>query len=147
LLSTRIGFDLRGYPLDGPLPELPKNDVIGSRSEVLVAMAKRDNLTIRQLYKRFAGARGHLEVIGTHTQIADRMQEWFEAGAADGFNVIVPYFPGGLNDFVERVIPELQRRRIFRTDYESTTLRGNLGLRSRGIRQAAAGAGELVRAS
>ena len=128
LLSTRMGFDLRGYPLDGPLPEIPKNDVIGSRSEVLVAMAERDNLTIRQLYERFAGARGHLEVMGTPIQIADRMQEWFETGAADGFNVIVPYFPGGLNDFVDHVIPELQRRKIFRTDYESLTLRGNLGL-------------------
>ena len=143
LLSTRIGFDLRGYPLDGPLPELPKNDVIGSRSEVLVAMAKRDNLTIRQLYERFAGARGHLEVVGTPIQIADRMQEWVEAEAADGFNVIVPYFPGGLNDFVDHVIPELQRRKIFRTDYESTTLRGNLGLHSPGRRLAAA-TGELV---
>ncbi len=129
LLSTRIGFDLSGYPLDGPLPDLPKNDVIGSRSEVMVAMARRENLTIRQLYKQFAGARGHLELVGTPTQIVDRMQEWVESEAADGFNVILPYFPGGLNDFVGTVIPELQRRGLFRTEYESTTLRGNLGLR------------------
>lgn len=128
LLSRRIGFDLTGYPLDGPLPELPKNDVVASRSDMMVAMAKRENLTIRQLYKRFAGARGHLEVVGTPVQIADRMQEWVEARAADGFNVIVPYFPGGLNDFVDGVILELQRRNLFRTEYESTTLRGNLGL-------------------
>ena len=142
LLSTRMGFDLSGYPLDGPLPELPKNEVIGSRSDVMVATAKRENLTIRQLYKRFAGARGHLEVVGTPAQIADRMQEWVEAEAADGFNVIVPIFPGGLNDFVDSVIPELQRRKIFRTDYESATLRGNLGLRI-----PAAAARELVAAS
>jgi FMN-dependent oxidoreductase (nitrilotriacetate monooxygenase family) len=127
-LSTRIGFDLRGYPLDGPLPELPKNDVAASRADVVVAMAKKENLTIRQLYERFAGARGHLEIVGTPVQIADRMQEWVEAEAADGFNVILPYFPGGLNDFVDLVIPELQRRGIFRTEYESATLRGNLGL-------------------
>jgi alkanesulfonate monooxygenase SsuD/methylene tetrahydromethanopterin reductase-like flavin-dependent oxidoreductase (luciferase family) len=114
--------------LDGPLPELPKNDVVASRSDVMVEMAKRENLTIRQLYKRFAGARGHLEVIGTPAQVADTMQQWFEQGAADGFNVIVPYFPGGLNDFVDGVIPELQRRNLFRTEYESSTLRGNLGL-------------------
>ena len=128
LLSRRIGFDLTGYPLDGPLPELPKNDVVASRSDDMAQMAKRENLTIRQLYQRFAGARGHLEMVGTPVQIADLMQEWVEAQAADGFNVIVPYFPGGLNDFVEGVIPELQRRNLFRTDYESTTLRGNLGI-------------------
>ncbi len=128
LLSRRMGFDFSGYPIDGPVPDLPKNDVVASRSDVMVAMARRENLTIRQLYQRFAGARGHLEVIGTPTQVADRMQEWMEAGAADGFNVIVPYFPGGLNDFVDLVIPELQRRGLFRTEYESSTLRGNLGL-------------------
>jgi N-acetyl-S-(2-succino)cysteine monooxygenase len=128
LLSRRLGFDLTGYPLDGPLPELPKNDVVASRADVVVEMAKRENLTIRQLYQRFAGARGHLEVVGTPVQIADTMQLWFEEHAADGFNVILPYFPGGLNDFVVGVIPELQRRGLFRTEYESTTLRGNLGL-------------------
>jgi N-acetyl-S-(2-succino)cysteine monooxygenase len=95
---------------------------------MMVAIAKRENLSIRQLYKRFAGARGHLEVVGTPTQIADRMQEWVESEAADGFNVLLPYFPGELNDFVDYVIPELQRRKIFRTEYESATLRGNLGL-------------------
>jgi alkanesulfonate monooxygenase len=128
LLSRRMGFDLKGYPLDGPLPELPKNDVVASRSDIMVEMAKRENLTIRQLYQRFAGARGHLEIAGTPAQIVDRMQEWFENHACDGFNVLVPYFPGGLDDFVDQVIPELQRRGLFRTEYESTTLRGNLGL-------------------
>jgi len=136
-LSTRIGFDLRGYPLDGPLPELPKNDRAASRVDVVVAMAKRENLTIRQLYERFAGARGHLDVVGTPAQVADRMQEWMEAEAADGFNVILPYFPGGLNDFVDLVIPELQRRGIYRTEYESTTLRGNLGLGAQPVRREA----------
>ncbi len=128
LLSRRLGFDLTGYPLDGPLPELPKNDVVGSRSDVMAEVAKRENLTIRQLYQKFAGARGHLELVGTPIEIADTMQQWVEEGAADGFNVLVPYFPGGLNDFVDLVIPELQRRHLFRTEYESSTLRGNLGL-------------------
>lgn len=136
-LSTRIGFDLRGYPLDGPLPDLPENNRAPSRVEVVVEMAKRENLTIRQIYERFAGARGHLEVIGTPVQIADRMQEWMEAEAADGFNVIIPYFPGGLNDFVDMVVPELQRRGLFRTEYESATLRGNLGLQRPGVAPAA----------
>ena len=128
LLSRRIGFDLTGYPLDGPLPTLPKNDVVASRADAVVEMAKRENLTIRQLYQKFAGARGHLEVIGTPEQVADTMQQWVEEHAADGFNVIVPFFPGGLNDFVDLVIPELRRRNLFRTEYESKTLRGNLGL-------------------
>jgi FMN-dependent oxidoreductase (nitrilotriacetate monooxygenase family) len=128
LLSRRLGFDLTGYPLDGPLPTLPKNDVVASRSDVVVEIAKRENLTIRQLYQKFAGARGHLEVVGTPEQVADTMQQWVEENAADGFNIIVPYFPGGLNDFVDMVVPELQRRKLFRTEYESKTLRGNLGL-------------------
>jgi FMN-dependent oxidoreductase (nitrilotriacetate monooxygenase family) len=128
LLSRRIGYDLTRFPIDGPVPEVPKNDVISSRSDMLVGMAKRENLTIRQLYKRFAGARGHFEVVGTPAQIADQMQEWIEARAADGFNVMPPYFPGGLNEFVDLVIPELQRRGLFRTQYESKTLRGNLGI-------------------
>lgn len=128
LLSRRIGFDLTGYPLDGPLPTLPKNDVVASRADAVAEMAKRENLTIRQLYQKFAGARGHLEVVGTPKQVADTMQQWVEEHAADGFNVIVPFFPGGFNDFVDLVIPELQRRNLFRTEYESKTLRGNLGL-------------------
>ena len=90
LLSRRISFDLSGYPLDGPLPELPRNDVASSRSDVMAEMAKRENLTIRQLYQRFAGARGHLELVGTPVEIVDTMQQWVEERAADGFNAIVP---------------------------------------------------------
>ncbi len=128
-LSTRIGFDLRGYPVDGPLPEMPADNLAASRREIVVAMAKREGLSIRQLYERFAGSRGHLSVVGTAKQIADQMQAWTEEDAADGFNIILPYFPGGLLDFVELVIPELQRRGLFREQYECSTLRGNLGLR------------------
>jgi len=111
------------------LPELPKNDVVSSRADVIVALAKRESLTIRQLYKRFASSRGHVEFIGTPGEVVDRMEAWFNGGACDGFNVLAPYFPGGLDDFVDQVVPELQRRGLYRTRYEGATLRENLGLR------------------
>ena len=85
-------------------------------------------LTRVGLYQYLAGARGHWVVVGTPETIADRMQEWFENGAADGFNVLPPVLPGSLDDFVDLVIPELQRRGLFRTAYEGTTLRENLAL-------------------
>ena len=120
--------DLSGYPVDGPLPELPESNAGKSRQALLIDLARREGLTIRQLYLRIAGARGHRHIRGTPTQIADQLQEWFEEGAADGFNIMPPYLPGGLDDFVELVIPELQRRGLFRTAYEGRTLRENLGL-------------------
>jgi alkanesulfonate monooxygenase len=128
LLSTFINFDLTGYPVDGPLPEIPANKVSASRTGLLVEIARRDNLTIRQLYTRIAGARGHFQFVGTPVQVADELQRWFANGAADGFNIMPPVLPDGLNDFVELVIPELRRRALFRTSYEGETLRENLGL-------------------
>jgi len=130
LLGRMIGnFDLSGYPLDGPLPELPLTENgQRSRQQLLTSIAQGENLSIRQLYERIAGGRGHLTVIGTGQQVADRIQEWFEAGACDGFNLMAPVLPGGLEDFARHVVPELQRRGLFRTHYESTTLRGHLGL-------------------
>jgi FMN-dependent oxidoreductase (nitrilotriacetate monooxygenase family) len=128
LLSRRMGFDLHGYPLDGPLPELPPNKLVGTRSDMMVALAKKENLTIRQLYKMFAAARGHFSVIGTPSQVADVMQAWLEEKACDGFNILPPIFPMGLDDFVDLAVPELQRRGLFRTRYEGKTLRDNLGL-------------------
>lgn len=91
---------------------------------------------MRQLYQYLAGARGHWVVIGTPQTIADRMQEWFENGAADGFNVMPPVLPLSLNEFVDQVVPELQRRGLFRTAYEGTTLRENLGLQRPASRHA-----------
>jgi FMN-dependent oxidoreductase (nitrilotriacetate monooxygenase family) len=129
LLSTRIGFDLTGFPLDEPLPELPQNNVVSSRADVIVALAERENLTLRQLYKRFASSRGHVEFVGTPTQVVDQMEDWFNSGACDGFNFLAPYFPGGLDEFVDQVVPEMQRRGLYRTRYEGATLRANLGLR------------------
>ena len=130
LLGRMIGnFDLSGYPLDGPLPELPlTQDGQRSRQQLLTALAEGENLSIRQLYKRIAGGRGHLSVIGTGEQVADTIQEWFEAGACDGFNLMAPLLPGGLDDFARQVVPVLQRRGLFRTAYAGTTLRSHLGL-------------------
>lgn len=128
LLGRMIGnFDLSGYPLDGPLPELPETaDGQRSRQQLLTQLAQGENLTIRQLYERIAGGRGHLTVVGTAAQVADQMQLWFENEAADGFNLMPPTLPGGLDDLLELVVPELQRRGLFRKAYDSTTLRGHL---------------------
>jgi FMN-dependent oxidoreductase (nitrilotriacetate monooxygenase family) len=129
LLEQRLGMNLAAYPVDGPVPELPPDNVISSRAALLVNTARREGLTIRQLYTRIAGGRGHYDVCGTPVQIADVMEEWFRKSGADGFNVMPPILPGGLEDFVDLVIPELQRRGLYRTCYEGTTLRENLGLR------------------
>lgn len=131
LLGRMIGnFDLSGYPLDGPLPDLPvTQDGQRSRQQLLTAIAQGENLSIRQLYERIAGGRGHFTVMGTAEQVADQMQLWFEQGAADGFNLMPPTLPGGLDDVLESVVPELQRRGLFRSRYEGTTLRSHLGLR------------------
>ncbi|WP_010201595.1 LLM class flavin-dependent oxidoreductase [Pseudomonas syringae group genomosp. 3] len=130
LLGRMLGnFDLSGYPLDGPLPELPLTDSgQRSRQKLLTELADQENLTLAQLGRRIAGGRGHYSLIGTPAQIADELQIWFEQGAADGFNVLVPHLPGGLEDVAQLLVPELQRRGLFRTEYEGTTLRENLGL-------------------
>ena len=94
----------------------------------LVAMARRDNLTIRQLYVRIAAGFGTRLVIGTPKSIADEMEHWLDTAAADGFNICPPVLPIALDDFAQLVIPELQRRGRFRTAYEGRTLRENLGL-------------------
>ena len=129
LLSRRIGFDLTGYPLDEPLPPMPDNAVVSSRSDMITAWSKDGAPTLRQLYTRFASARGHFSLVGTPHDVGAAMEEWFKTGACDGFNVLPAYYPGGLDDFVDMVVPELQRRGIFRTAYEGATLRENLGLR------------------
>ncbi len=147
LLSKYMGYDLSGCDIDAPPPEVPANKLglISSRSVQLTEMARRENLTVRQLYERVAGGRGHFSVVGTAAQVVDHMEEWVTTGASDGFNVMAPYLPGGLDDFVELVIPELQRRGLFRTAYEGRTLRDHLGLQkpvSRYAKAAAAVAAE-----
>ena len=129
LLSNMIGgFDLSGYPVDGPLPDLPETNGGKSRQQLLIDLARRDNLTIRQLYLRIAGARGHQQVVGTPQSVADQLQQWFEQDGADGFNIMSPWLPGGLDDFIELALPELRRRGLFRSEYEGATLRQHLGL-------------------
>jgi len=129
LLSNMIGgADLSSYPVDGPLPPLPETNGGKSRQQLLIDLAQRENLSIRDLYLRIAGARGHQQVVGTPQGIADQLQQWFEEGGADGFNIMSPWLPGGLDDFIEHILPELRRRGLFRTEYQGTTLREHLGL-------------------
>ncbi|AOZ03589.1 nitrilotriacetate monooxygenase [Cupriavidus sp. USMAHM13] len=130
LLSQSLGgVDLSGYPLDGPLPDdLPEPNGAKSRFQLVTGLARREGLTIRQLYLRVATARGHWSIHGTPASIADQLQAWFEGGAADGFNIMPPWLPGGLDDFIDLVLPELRRRGLFRQEYEGRTLREHLGL-------------------
>ncbi|MVA20360.1 NtaA/DmoA family FMN-dependent monooxygenase [Agrobacterium vitis] len=128
LLEERIGHSLTDYDPDGPLPDLPISDQLRSRAELLTALARRESLTIRQLALRVAAGRGHHIVLGTPEDIADRMQQWFETRAADGFNIMPPFFPEGLEDFTRLVVPILQERGLFRTDYSGVTLRDHLGV-------------------
>src|SRR5712672_292662 len=126
-LSIAVGQDARKFDPDGPLPEIPETNQSKSGRERVVALAKRENLTVRQIAGRLGGY-GGLAVMGTPKMIADQMEEWLVTEASDGFNVMFPYLPGGLDDFVNKVVPELQRRGLFRTEYEGKTLRENLGL-------------------
>ena len=130
LLGRMLGnFDLSGYPLDGPLPDLPPTeDGQRSRQQLLTELAGSEQLTLAQLGQRIAGGRGHYSLIGTPTHIADELQAWFEGAAADGFNVLVPHLPQGLEDVARWVVPELQRRGLFRREYQGRTLREHLGL-------------------
>jgi N-acetyl-S-(2-succino)cysteine monooxygenase len=128
LVTGRIGYDVSGYPLDGPVPPPPPSEGGRTFHRVLYEMARRQNMTLRDLYNLTAAARGHWVICGTPTGIADTLEEWFVAGAADGYNILPAYFPGAFADFVDLVVPELQRRGLFRRDYEGATLRDHLGL-------------------
>ena len=127
-LSIALGCDASRFDLDAPLPDdIPESNASKSGRERVIARARRDNLTVRQL-AQIAGGYGGLSMVGTPGTIADEMEEWLHSGGCDGFNIMFPYVPGGLDDFVDRVVPELQRRGLFRTEYEGRTLRENLGL-------------------
>ncbi|TPK67999.1 LLM class flavin-dependent oxidoreductase [Mesorhizobium sp. B2-4-19] len=130
LLSSYLSIsDLWHYPIDGPLPELPDSEGMKSRQALVVEQSRRDSLSIRQLARHFAGARGHWRIVGTAAQVADELQARFEGGAADGFNVMPSWFPGELDAFATLVVPELQRRGLFRNEYDGNTLREHLGLK------------------
>lgn len=130
LLGHLLGeIDLKQYPVDGPLPEFTLDTTKHGRLEMLVDLAKRENLTIRQLYMKVAaGARGHWTVHGSAKRVADIMEEWFKNEAADGFTIIPPFLPEGLDDAVNLLIPELQSRGLFQSEYASGTAREKLGL-------------------
>jgi alkanesulfonate monooxygenase len=126
-LNGMLGYDVSGFDPDGPLPEIPETNASQSARERVIALAQRDGLTIRQLASR-AGSYGGAAFMGTPQSIADEMEQWLYEEGSDGFNVMFPYLPEGLDDFTQRVVPELQRRGLFRTEYEGGTLRENLGL-------------------
>jgi len=126
-LSIALGHDASRFDPDGPLPEIPETNASQSARQRVVDLANRDHITVRQLAARLGGFAG-LSFVGTPKHIADQMEQWLVEEASDGFNVMFPFLPAGLDDFVDQVVPELQRRGIFRTEYEGATLRENLGL-------------------
>ena len=126
-LSIALGHDASKFDPDGPLPDIPESNASKSGRQRAIDLARRENLTVRQLAQRLGGHAG-LAMIGTAKTIADEMEEWLMTEASDGFTVQFPYLPGGLDDFCTQVVPELQRRGLFRRDYEGKTLRDNLGL-------------------
>ncbi len=137
MLASVFG-DLSSHPLDGPVPEpLPQSNSVKSAYDKLVREARTPGMTIRKLYQGQAGASGHCVFIGTPAEAADEMQDWFESGGCDGWNLIPPYLPGPVYEALDTLVPELQRRGLHHTEYEGRTLRDSLGLarpmfRSRG---------------
>ena len=131
MLSHYMGVDLTSCAEDDRLPELPQTQVGKvTRADLLAELARREDLTIRQLYQRVAGARGHFQIVGTPESIVDMMQEWFECGAADGFNIMPSVYPSGLQDFVGMIMPELRRRGLYKAAYAGSTLREHRRLKS-----------------
>jgi FMN-dependent oxidoreductase (nitrilotriacetate monooxygenase family) len=127
-LSRSMGVDLTGADVDKPLPDMDIAKLPQSRSVSIYQQSKRENMTVRETYEKLVVSKGHRQLIGTTSDIADSLQEWFENDGADGFNIMPPFSPGGVSDFVDHVVPELQRRKLFRTHYEGIMLRDHLGL-------------------
>lgn len=127
-LSILLGHNVAGYDLDGLLPEIPETNASKSSREKIIERARQEHLTIRQLAQWIGGSFGTLEIVGTPQTIVDEMEAWLLGDACDGFNIMFPFLPAGLDDFVNLVVPELQRRGIYRRRYEGATLRENLGL-------------------
>jgi FMN-dependent oxidoreductase (nitrilotriacetate monooxygenase family) len=123
------GLDLTQFSLDGPLPDLPPSNAAKARQNLVVKTARERNMTLRQIARHTAAGTGHRVLVGTAEYMADEMERWLKLGAADGFNVICNYYHKPFEEFTRQVIPELQRRGVFRTEYEGKTLRENLGLR------------------
>ncbi|HEY0466548.1 MAG TPA: LLM class flavin-dependent oxidoreductase, partial [Polyangiaceae bacterium] len=126
-LSIALGHDAASFDPDAPLPPIPQSNASHSGRQRAIELAEREQLTVRQLAQRLGGYSG-LSFVGTAKSIADEMEEWLVSEGSDGFNVLFPFLPAGLDDFVEQVVPELQRRGLFRREYQGKTLRENLGL-------------------
>jgi alkanesulfonate monooxygenase len=127
-LSIALGLDASKFDPDRALPDdIPETNASKSARERAINLAKRENLTVRQLAQRLGGFAG-LAMVGTPKMVADAMQEWLETRASDGFTIQFPYLPGALDEFCDRLVPELQMRGLFRREYEGKTLRENLGL-------------------
>jgi len=130
-LGTFVLQDCSAWELDAPVPPLPPlEDFKGPKGRygTILRIIETEQPTVRQLLGRLAAGGGHCTMVGTPEQIADKMEHWFRNEGADGFNLMPPSLPGGIDDFVDHVIPVLQRRGLFRTEYEHRTLRGHLGL-------------------
>ncbi|KAI1771231.1 Nitrilotriacetate monooxygenase component A/pristinamycin IIA synthase subunit A [Hypoxylon cercidicola] len=128
-LSISLGCDASTFDPDSPLPtDLPETNASKSGREGVLKLAATEGLTVRQLAQRYGGYSG-LAFVGTVETVADEMEQWLVQEGSDGFNVVFPFLPQGLDDVVERLIPELQRRGLFRKDYEGPTLRDHLGLK------------------
>jgi FMN-dependent oxidoreductase (nitrilotriacetate monooxygenase family) len=126
-LSIALGHDASKFDPDAPLPNVPETEASKSGQARVKGLAQAENLTVRQLAGRFGGYAGNA-FVGTPKSIADQMEAWIDEEASDGFNIMMPYLPMGLDDVCEKVVPELQRRGRFRTEYSGRTLRENLGV-------------------
>ncbi|MBE7680576.1 LLM class flavin-dependent oxidoreductase [Paenibacillus sp. P13VS] len=132
MVSGMLQTDLSGYPADGPLPDIPDpveaSNGMKSRVQLIMDLARKERLSITEIGRRLLGARGHMQFVGTPEQLTNLMEEWFHGYGCDGFNIMPPVLPGDLEEFVQHVIPELQKRGLFREEYEGMTLREHLGL-------------------
>lgn len=126
-LSIALGHDVSGFDPDGPLPDVPESNASKSGRAQVIELARTENLTVRQLAQRYGGYSG-LAFVGTPKTIADEMERWLTEEASDGFTVVMPFLPQGLEDVADRLVPELQARGLFRTEYEGSTLREHFGL-------------------
>jgi FMN-dependent oxidoreductase (nitrilotriacetate monooxygenase family) len=127
-LSLQLGFDLSGYDPDDELPDIPLTNGGQWVQQQIIRMARDERLSIEKLAQRVSVSRASYSLTGTPEQVADMCETWFREAGADGFSLSPNYLPGALEDFVDQVVPILQKRGLFRTDYEGPTLRDNLGL-------------------
>lgn len=128
-LSSKVVHDLSQHPIDGPLPDLELEITGGTNQRrLIIEMARRERLSIRQLYERFLPSPGGVVMKGTASQVCDELQDWYESHACDGFMLQAPVMPRGMHEIVDMIVPELQRRELFRREYAGKTLRENMGL-------------------